>query len=329
MAAGGGEPEPLTTPDREQGEIDHHWPEILPGSQSVLFTIIADPIEDSQIAVLSLDTGELKVLLRGGSFPRYSSTGHLLYAMQGRLWATGFDPDRLETVGESVQVRDDVLTKGNWGAADFGVSENGSFIYLPAAAAPGMRVLVWVDREGREEPIVMPPRPYYAARVSPDGTRIAVEVRDDNTDIWVHDLARGTQTRLTFDPGLDRFPVWTPDSERIAFSSDRGGGFFEVFWKMSTGTGQPELVVSDANRRLDSWSWTPDGQRLLVNVGGADIGVVNVEGDRRRQPILEEAFNEAVPEVSPDGRWMAYRSDESGQNEVYVRPYPDVASGKW
>ena len=198
-----------------------------------------------------------------------------------------------------------------------------------ASVGPGRRSLVWVDRDGREEPIAMPARPYYAARLSPDGTRVAVEVRDDNTDVWVHDLERGTQTRLTFDPGLDRFPFWTPDGERIAFSSDREGGILDIFWKLAVVTGQPELVVADPNRRLDAWSWTPDGQSLLINEGGPDIGIVTLGGDQARQPVLDEDFNEGTPEMSPDGRWMAYRSNESGRTEIFVRPFPDVAGGKW
>ena len=332
VAAVGGEPERLTTPDPEQGEVGHAWPEILPGGDAVLFTVVANPIEESEIAVLSLATGERKVIIRGGYYPKYSPTGHLLYGVEGNLWAVGFDPSRLEAVGDPVPVQEGVLTKGLWGTMDFGVAENGSLLYVSGVATDPQtadRTLVWVDRQGREEPIAMPPRPYYSARLSPDGTRVAVEVRDSNTDIWVHDFARATQTRLTFDPGLDRFPVWTPNGERIAFSSQRDGGILDIFWKPADGTGQPELVVSDPDRRLDAWSWTPDGQSLLINEGGPDIGIVTLGGDQARQPVLDEDFREGTPEVSPDGRWMAYRSDESGRNEIYVRPFPDVAGGKW
>ena len=123
--------------------------------------------------------------------------------------------------------------------------------------------------------------------------------------------------------------MWTPDGERIAFSSERAGGILDVFWKLAVGTGQAELVVSDSERSLDAWSWTPDGQSLLINEGGADIGIVTLGGDQVRQPVLEEAFPEGTPEISPDGRWMAYRSAESGQQEIYVRPFPDVAGGRW
>ena len=340
VAAGGGVPEPLTAFDGTtvtgaaggSGVGGHFWPAILPGGQDVLFTVIQDPIEESQIAVLSLDSGEQKVLIRG-SYPRYSPTGHLLYGLQGNLWAVGFDLDRLETVGDPDLVQADVVTK-SLGGADFDISDNGRLVYVSGGVMSSFyapHVLVWIDRQGLEEPIDIPVRPYYAPRLSPDGNRVAVEVQDENTDIWVHDLVRGTQSRLTFDPGRDRRPVWTPDGERIAFSSDRGG-LFDVFWKLAIGTGQPELVASASERHLSPSSWTPDGQSLLLlerTQQGIDIGIVTLDGDQSRQGVLEETFSETSPEVSPDGRWLAYGSSESGQREVYVRPFPDVTEGKW
>ena len=332
VSGGGGDAEALTTLDTEQGEIHHVWPFIIPGREAVVFVIASGSMRISgQLAVLDLDTGEVTRLGLAGVSPHYVSTGHLVYAAEDNsLRAVPFDATSLEVTGNPVPLVEGVSVKPT-GAANFSISDNGRLVYALGGAtgfgAP--RSLVWVDREGREEPIAMPPRPYFSARLSPDGTRVAVEVRDENTDIWVHDLARGTQTRLTFDPGLDRFPVWTPDGERIAFSSDRGGGPFDVFWKLAVGTGQPELVVSDPDRRLDAWSWTPDGQSLLLNEAGIDIGIVTLGGDQTRQPVLEDAFREGSPEVSPDGRFMAYRSAETGRLEIYVRPFPDVDGGKW
>ena len=171
VAALGGEPEQLTTPDPEQGEIDHLWPQFLPGGDAVLFAITASPIEESQIAVLSLDTRERKVIVRGGSFPQYSPTGHLLYGVEGALWAVGFDLSRKETIGDPVPVQQDVLTKPS-GAADFSLSEDGSLVYLPGFATGGpvpVRTLVWVDRDGNEESLAAPPRSYTYMHISPDG----------------------------------------------------------------------------------------------------------------------------------------------------------------
>ena len=332
VSGGGGEPETLTILDTEQGESSHTWPFIIRDREAVLFVIATSaPLTTGQLAVLDLRTGDVTRLGLAGVSPHYVSTGHLVYAAEDNsLRAVPFDATSLEVTGNPVPLVEDVVVKAS-GAANFGISDNGRLAYVAGSATGfgAQRSLVWVDREGREEPIAMPPRPYSAARLSPDGTRVAVEVRDENTDIWVHDLERGTQTRLTFDPGVDRFPVWTPDGERIAFASNRANGLYDVFWKLAVGTGQPELVVSDPDRRLDAGSWTPDGQSLPLIEAGIDIGIVTLDGDQTRQPVLEEDFPEGSPEVSPDGRWMAYRSAETGRTEIYVRPFPDVGGGKW
>ena len=267
VPAVGGEPEQLTTPDAEKGEVDHVWPEILPGAEAVLFTIGANSIEESQIAVLSLDTGEYKVVL-GGAYPRFSPTGHLLYGVQGNLWAVGFDLSRLETVGDPVPVQEGVLTKDQ-GSADFDVSENGSLIYVPVgAASTGQRVLVWVDRDGREEELLAPPAPYETPRVSPDGRYVAVEVRDpENPDVMVYDLQRETPTRLTFDPGFDRDPLWSPDGRRVLFGSNRDGSSADIYAKAADGTGPVERVTtSDTDQSPVSWS--ADGQSLVIQTLG-------------------------------------------------------------
>ena len=257
----------MTTPDPEQGEVDHLWPEILPGGEAVLFTIVANPIEDSQIAVLSLDTREQTVLIRGGSFPRYSPTGHLLYGVQGNLWAVGFDLNRLETVGDPVPVQEGVLTKPQ-GAADFSVSENGSLVYVAGApAGAGTNTLVWVDRDGREEPIESAPAgELFWARVSPDGTRIAYHtVEEDNTDVWVSDLTRpGTRIKVTTDTAGDGFPLWTPDGEAVVFQSFREGEP-RLFQKAADGTGVAEqLLALEGTTFLYPYEWSPDGEMLLV-----------------------------------------------------------------
>ena len=306
VAAVGGEPEQLTTPDSQQGEVDHLWPEFLPGGAAVLFTIIANPIEESQIAVLSLDTGEYKVVLGGGAYPRYSATGHLLYGVQGNLWAVGFDLSRLETVGDPVPVQEGVLTKAQ-GAANFSVSENGSLIYVPGGAA-STRVLVWVDRDGREEELLAPPAPYETPRVSPDGRYVAVEVRDpENPDVMVYDLQRETPTRLTFDPGFDRDPLWSPDGRRVLFRSNRDGSAANIYAKAADGTGPVERVTtSDTDQSPVSWS--ADGQSLVIQDFGdsADLRLVSLDGENRTEGLIETEGVDIHGRVSPDGRRMAY-----------------------
>ena len=224
----GGEPELLTTPDSEQDEVDHYWPHILPGGGAVLFTVVGNvqdfQIEDARIAVLSLETNEWKVLLRGGAFPQYSPSGHLVYVAAGRLWAVGFDLHALETVGESVPVLEGVPTKRH-GSANVGLSQSGAMVYMPTGGSMGeQRTLVWIDQEGREETLDVDTAPYESPRVSPDGRYVALEVRNpQNTDVVVYDRERRTQTRLTSDPAFDGHPLWSPDGRRVFFSSDRGG----------------------------------------------------------------------------------------------------------
>ena len=298
----------------------------------MLFTISAATIDDSQIAVLSLDTREQKVLVRGGSYPRYSPTGHLLYGVQGDLWAVPFDLSRLETVGDPVPVQEGVLTKPQ-GAANVGVSDNGSLIYMPAGAAGLGNTLVWVDREGQEEPLAAAPRPYGGLRLSPDGQRAVVAVLEaNNTDIVVYDLVRDTPTRLTFDPGGDNFPMWTRDGERVMFASARGGGPQNVWWKAADGTGEVERLSTSPNMQLPS-SWSGDGQTLVVYTQrpdtGGDVALLSMEGGQEEELLIEEPFGQLYPEVSRDGRWIAYQSNESGQTEIYVRPFPNVDEGKW
>ena len=330
VPAVGGEPALLTTPNLEQGELDHAWPEVLPGGHAVLFTIVASPISESQIAVLSLDTGEQKVLVRGGSFPRYALTGHLLYGVQGNLWAVGFDPDRLETRGDPVPVLEGVLMKDQ-GAVDVGLSEDGSLIYVPGdvGSTGQARMLVLLDREGREEVLRAPPAPYEAPRISPDGRAVAVEVRDPaNTDVMVYDLERETRTRLTFDPGADGWPLWSPDGQRILFSSDRDGAA-NIYATAADGTGQPTRVTT-GDTSLWPQSWSSDGQTLVIRAGFPQgIQVVSIGADGPPQDLIASDAIEAQAEVSPDGRWIAYQSNESGPFEVYVRPFPNVDAGKW
>jgi eukaryotic-like serine/threonine-protein kinase len=234
----GGTSTVLTRPDRQRGEVDHLWPEFLPGGQAVVFTIVdASGIDNAQVAVLDLRTGAQKTLLRGGSQPRYVSSGHLVYGAAGTLRAVPFDLARLEVLGPPVPVETRLLTTPS-GSADFDVASDGTLVYVPGAVQTPLRTLTWVDRQGREEPIKAPTRAYQYPRLSPDGRRIAIDIRDQENDIWIWDFARETLTRLTFDGASDRFPVWTPDGLRVLFTSDRTG-FRNVFSQKGDGTRTP------------------------------------------------------------------------------------------
>ena len=325
----GGEPKPLTTvgPDREES---HWWPEWLPGGDAVLFTAWTGTPEGSRIAVLSLETGEVTDVVPGGSFPRYAPSGHIVYAVDNTLRAVGFDPTEDSVIGNPVPVVEDV-SMGPTGAANFDLAQDGSLVYLMGAggATEAPRSLVWVDREGREEPLATPPLPYRVPRISPDGTRVAVDVLEPGAgDIWIHDLSRGTETRLTTDPAADHSPLWTPDGQRVVFASMREGSV-ELFQKLADAPEDAERLMSggEGAAMLQPTSWSTEGQRLLFWEAGSrppDIGLLSMEGDRARELLLDTEFGEAAPDISPDGDWIAYESSETGQREVYVQRFPTL-----
>ena len=334
VSSAGGEPTVLTKPNRERGEHDHLWPQFLPGSQAVLFTIIPTTggVDASQVAVLDLSTGTQKILMRGGSQAQYVSSGHLVYVAADTLRAVAFDLSRLETIGSGIPVVSPVVTLPN-GTAEFDIARDGTLVYAAggAGAAPA-RTLVWVDRQGREEAIkAAPARPYLYPRLSPDGTRVALEIRDQENDVWVWSFARETLTRITSDPGIDQAPVWMPDGLRLVFTSARDGGVGSLFWQAADGTGIAERLTESPNYQRPS-AVLPDGMRVLFwEAGGktaTDVMMLTLEKDRRVQPLIQGPLVDRNAEVSPDGQWLAYESNDSGQPQVFVRPFPDVNKGK-
>jgi serine/threonine-protein kinase len=343
MPAAGGTPEVLIQVDA--GQLVH-GPRMLPGGEWVLFTLLRAGFgtswDDAQIVMQSLATGERIVLIEGGRDANYLPTGHLVYARQASLLAVPFDLGARRVTGGPVPLVENVANAGNTGAAQFSVAaRHGSLVYVPPGAVPTLgapRTLVWVDRKGRETPLAAPPRAYLYPRMSPDGTHVALDVRDGPADIWIWDLARETLTRLTFDARGDRSPAWSPDGRRIAFSSQRDGSLGNLFWQAADGTGSAERLA-EAERDMFPTSFSPDASQILINVatGGAtgvqnendDIAVVSSKAEGRQMPLLGTMFGERNGEVSPDGRWLAYESDESGREEIYVRPFPDVQSGRW
>jgi eukaryotic-like serine/threonine-protein kinase len=331
VSAAGGEPVALTTPDRERGEGDHMWPEALPGGTAVLFTITSanGDIEAAQIAVLDLRSGRSKVLIRGGSDAHYVRTGHVIYGVAGTLRAMAFDLGRLEVTGPAVPVLDGVLTTPI-GAAAMAVAANGSLVYVRGGAGGGgPQTVVSVDRDGRASPLPgLPVDAYRDLRVSPNGSRLALATQ---ADVWTYDFARATRSRLTSDPAQDRSPLWTPDGERIVFTSLRAG-YPELFWRPADGTGSDVHLFAPATDLLDliASGWSPDGRQLLFTEVPASIqcsiGQVAVARPSDANMLFKSEFCNAQAAISPNGRWIAYRSRVSGQDEIYVERYPELGN---
>ena len=266
ISAEGGQPEVLTTRLREQGEKTHRLPEVLPNGRAVLFTIGTEgssSFDEASIAVLDLETREYRILLEGGIHPRYSSTGHLVYARDGALWAVRFHQNDLEVKGTPIPVVEGVFTSSTQGVANFDVSRDGTLVFAPGR--PDMDangLVVWVDRLGQSQSLIEAPAPYARVMISPDGRFLAVDVHGANTTVWLYDIVRETMRRLTFE--FDNAnPIWTPDEKRIAFRSSRTGPH-NLFWQaVSASSPAEQLTTSDFEPDLGSWS--PDAEVLICS----------------------------------------------------------------
>jgi eukaryotic-like serine/threonine-protein kinase len=325
----GGAPRPVT--HFEKGEPTHRWPEFLPDGKSLFFA--GGPSTGNwataKIAVQSLRTGERRDLLQGGTNPRYALSGHLLYAQAGTVMAAPFNDQRLQLTGASVPVLEDVLQFPGTGAAQYSISATGSLVYISGSVRALSRKLVWVSRNGVEQSIAAPPRVYYYPRLSPDGRRIAVEVVEQEQLLWLYDFARDTLSPLTFEVGNIQNEVWTPDGRRVAFATSKDGPI-NIFWQPSDGSGGLERLTTSENAQFPI-SFSPDGQLLAFTElnpnTGMDIWMLRLK-DRKAEPFIQAPSNQTAPSFSPNGRWLAYSSDESGRPEIYVQPYPGPV-GRW
>ena len=331
VSAEGGTPEPVTTLDRQQGESDHLWPQLLPGGKAILFTVWTGAgIDDAHLAVQVLGTNHHRIVIRGASGGgRYVSSGHLVFVRGGTLMAVPFDLARLDvTAVAPVELVKGALEGGTSGS--FSISAGGTLAYAPGPSSiAAMTRLVWVDRSGRTEPLAAPTRAYRNVSLSPDGRRVAIGTLGNSADIWIYDLVRNTLTRLSSEVG-NLFPLWAPDNNRVTYVMFRHGTR-DIYRRPSDGGGDDELLVANGHDAFPM-SWSPDGRILAFDQTdpstGSDLWTVDVGGDRKPHPFLNSPYDERFPEISPDGHWLAYESNESGRFEVYVSTFP-VPGQKW
>lgn len=331
VSATGGEATQLTTLDESRQETSHRWPFFLPDGRHFLYLARTIQGEDNVIYVGSLDSKEVKRVTRADSNMAYALPGDLLFAREGTLMAQPFDAEGLRVTGEAFPVVEHIRHNPANTLARFSVSEGSVLVYQTGNPVPNQ--LTWIDRSGNKLGTVGPRGNYTQLRLSPDEKRVAVFRADPpaiTNDIWLIELARGVESRLTSDPSSEASPVWSPDGSRIAFTSNREGRA-NLYQKLSSGAGEvEELFKSGENKVMMDWS--ADGRFMLFRSFGEktrmDIWVLPTFGDRKPYPLLQSEFNEIWARFSPDGRWVAYVSNETGMNEVYVQEFQG-SGGKW
>ena len=335
VSASGGVPVRVTALDKERGETWHTWPFFLPDGRHFLHFVLGSKTGGANDAnglyVVSLDSKERKSLMPGGSNAMYAQ-GHLLFMRDATLVAQPFDTRRLELTGEAVPIAEDVALGGSSGRnGAFSVSTRGVLAYQ-TATGPVRTELVWLDRQGKRIGTLGERADYGDFELSPDGTRAAVSVLDavrNTRDLWLYDVARGVGTRFTADPANELSPIWSPDGTTLVFDSNRRKSA-DLYQKVASAS-QAEQAILQSDQSERAWSWSRDGRYLLYTVGDAppaniDLWVLPLFGDRQPFPFLSTPFGESQGKFSPDGRWIAYTTNEAGRPEVYVAPFPKADS---
>ncbi len=340
-SAGGTLVESYTTLDKQKGEVTQRWPQFLPTGKDVVFTSspTSRNFDDADIVVYSAGSGKPKTILHGGSYARYLPSGHLVYVHNGTLFAVPFDIKRLEVTGQPAPVVEGVATNPDRGGAQFSVSDSGTLMYVAGSAANLNVSIYWMDAAGKFTPLRETPGGYDNPAISPDGKRLAMDISNGSrSDIWVYEWERDTLTRLTFAGEQNYYPVWTPDGQRIVYASKEQGAATNLWWIHADGGGGAQRLTESKYPQYP-WSWSPDGKTLAFmqeNPGTSwDVMTLPVEGSEKSgwkpgqpKPFVNTLSSEADPSFSPNGRWIAYLSDESGTFDVYVRPFPGPG-GKW
>jgi serine/threonine-protein kinase len=319
----GGEAEPLVSPGPRDPGRDFRWPHPLPDGRGLLYNVRSTQSLETRVAVHPAGAGEERILLDFCARPVFVPGGYLLCASNGRLMAAAFDPVRLQLGGPAVAMLEDVTTVPSVQVAMFSLSSTGTLAYVRGPVGGVQRTLLWVDRAGEARPMFEGRRLYHSPRFSPDGRRVAVMIAGDERDIWILDLERTALTRLTFEGDSDR-SVWAADGARIFYRARREGKS-GIWWRPVDSGGAAELLL-EADRELIPESASPDGRFLAFNQEGPDTGtdlwILPLTGERKPFPFVSTSYAEELASFSPDGRWIAYTSDESGRQEIYVQPFP-------
>ena len=334
IASTGGTPEPVTKPDPARGDSSHRWPRFLPDGRHLVYFATPNTGRQSALFYASSDGKENRLLVEGASNGAYSQ-GHLLFVQRSTLFAQPFDPGKGRLQGKPIALADGVGSGFGVTRAMFSASADGTLVSV--RKPPARRsTLEWLDRAGKRLGNLGQPMEFYDAVLSPDGKKLAVGIGDTRTDqgnLWVLDLSRGTRTRLTFGPTSAWGPVWSPDSTRLAYLREGEAGKAPVLYtKAASGAGAEEQVVAmDAIGEIgDLWvsDWSPDGSSLALSIfrttTGTNYGIwsLGLTGDHKPRPLIDARADESHPRFSPDGKWIAYDSNESGRGEVYVQAFP-------
>jgi serine/threonine-protein kinase len=333
IPADGGSPRPLTP--LIDGEVTQRWPHVLPGGRAVLYTSsrVIGAFDDASLVVLALSTGARKLVQRGGYHGRYLRSGHLVYIHEGTLFGAPFDLGRLEVTGQPVAVLDGIHSNTLSASTQFSTSDNGTLVYVPGESNGSSAPIYWMDRNGKTALLRAQTANWSNIRFAPDGRHLAVEILDGQNDIWVYDLTRDVMTPLTSDPASDTSPVWTPDGRRIVFASTRANPAApNLYWLRVDGSGEAQRLT-ESKKRQRPVSWSPDGKFLAFEEfdmqGRSDLMILPMTGDEQSgwkagtpRAFIAPLASATEPSFSPDGRWLAYSSNETGRDEVYVRPFP-------
>ncbi len=325
----GGTPEQITQIDSTAGEISHRFPDLLPGGNGVLYTVKFNTIssfEEAAIAAYDMKSRSKKVLIRGGAFARYVPTGHLVYVRGSSVFAVPFDAGKMEVTGPPKQ-----LFRGGWmnpfsGDANFAFSRDGILLYVPRGIEfYSISKVKWIDMHGNLSPLIDTANSYYAASLSPDGQKVAVHIQQANDDIWLYHIVRKSMTRLTFGDGNNGFPVWSPDGKYLYYTSEHrhAPNLYRRPWD---GSGSEERLTTSSHFQLPK-SISRDG-KYLTFVQDGDIWLLSLDGSGKTSAFIHSAATKGNPVFSPDGRYLAYESNESGKYEVVIVPFPSL-SGKW